>query len=73
MVEQTYRKKKYFLIFKLVVLENINSIFIYYVVANIYAHKCVENVINKNQFIHHRNIILSVKPGHIIMSSTTRK
>jgi hypothetical protein len=64
---------KYFLIFKLVVLENINSIFIYHIVTNIYAHKFVEKVINKNQFIPHKSIILRIKPGHIIVSSAISK
>jgi hypothetical protein len=68
-IQKTYIK--YFLIFKLVVSENINSIFIYNIVTNIYAHKRVDNLIHKNQFIHHKNqfihhknIILSIKPGH---------
>jgi hypothetical protein len=55
---------KYLLIFKLVVLENINSIFIHHVVTNIYAHERVDNLIHKNKFIHHKNIILRIKPGH---------
>jgi len=52
------------LIFKSVVLENINSIFIYHVATNNYAHKCVENLTSKDQFIHHKNIIPSTKSGH---------